>query len=128
MVAELELSSAQVQHIEKTFLDYRLQLIDLRADLEREEARLEPIIEADEVDLARAGGQIEKVIAARGKLEKTNTMMLLTIRKSLTVAQWNKLREIEQRHRMSPPPLGPPRPEGTPPPPKPHRELPRRGS
>src|ERR1700741_2326849 len=40
VVKELQLTDAQVKQIEQTFLDYRLKLIDLRADVERQETKL----------------------------------------------------------------------------------------
>jgi protein CpxP len=101
VVAKLQLSDAQIKQIEDTFLDYRLKLIDLHAEVERQETRLQPLIEADRPDEAKVSAQIDLVIAARGKLEKANTMMMLAIRKVLTVEQWKKLQAMQQeRHRM----------------------------
>lgn len=130
VVAKLQLSDAQIKQIEDTFLDHRLKLIDLHAEVERQEARLQPLIEADQPDEAKVGAQIDLLIAARGKLEKANTMMMLAIRKVLTVEQWKKLQSIEQeRHRTQfpgarrpePPqsPRGPHPPEAPAPPPEP---------
>ena len=100
VVAKLQLSDAQIKQIEDTFLDYRLKLIDLHAEVERQEARLQPLIEADQPDEAKVSAQIDLVIAARGKLEKTNTMMMLAIRKVLTVEQWKKLQAIQQERQQ----------------------------
>ena len=118
IVAQLQLSSAQIKQIEDTFLDYRLKLIDLHAEVERQEARLQPLIEADQPDEAKVSAQIDLVIAARGKLEKTNTMMMLAIRKVLSVEQWKKLQSIQQeRHRTRfPGGFGPEPPESMRPP------------
>ena len=101
VVEQLKLADAQIKQIEDTFLDYRLKLIDLHAEVERQEARLQPLIEADQPDEAKVSAQIDLVIAARGKLEKANTMMMLAIRKVLTVEQWKKLQAIQQE-RMRP--------------------------
>lgn len=101
IVAQLQLGDAQIKQIEDTFLDYRLKLIDLHAEVERQEARLQPLIEADQPDEAKVSAQIDLVIAARGKLEKANTMMMLAIRRVLNVEQWKKLQTIQQeRDRM----------------------------
>lgn len=101
IVAQLQLSDAQIKQIEDTFLEFRLKLIDLHAEVERQEARLQPLIEADQPDEAKVSAQIDLVIAARGKLEKANTMMMLAIRKQLSVEQWKKLQAIQQeRERM----------------------------
>ena len=97
VVKELQLSDAQVKQIEQTFLDYRLKLIDLRADVERQETKLQPLLEADQPNEQQVGSQVDAVVAARGKLEKTNTMMMLAIRRVLSVEQWKKLQAIEHR-------------------------------
>jgi Spy/CpxP family protein refolding chaperone len=116
---ELQLAPAQINQIEQTFLEQRLKLIDLRAELEKEETRLQPLIEADQPDEAKVSAQIDQVLAARGRLEKANAIMMLSIRRVLTVEQWKKLQAIQQeRERMHPMPFGPGqpvRPLGAPP-------------
>jgi Spy/CpxP family protein refolding chaperone len=97
VVKELQLSDAQVKQIEQTFLDYRLKLIDLRADVERQETKLQPLLEADQPNEQQVSSQVDAVVAARGRLEKTNTMMMLAIRRVLTVDQWKKLQNVEHR-------------------------------
>ncbi len=94
-VRELGLSEAQINQIEQTFLEQRLKLIDLHAELEKQEARLQPLIEADQPDEAKVSAQIDQVLAARGRLEKANAMMMLAIRRVLTVEQWKKLQAIQ---------------------------------
>jgi len=98
VVKELQLTDAQVKQIEQTFLDYRLKLIDLRADVERQETKLQPLLEADQPNEQQVSSQVDAVVAARGKLEKTNTMMMLAIRRVLSVDQWKMLQAIHHRH------------------------------
>jgi len=98
VVKELQLTDDQVKQIGQTFLDYRLKLIDLRADLERQETKLQPLLEADQPNEQQVSSQVDAVVAARGKLEKTNTMMMLAIRRVLSVDQWKKLKAIQHRH------------------------------
>jgi protein CpxP len=115
VVAQLQLSDAQIKQIEETFLEHRLRLIDLHADVERQEAKLQPLVEADQPDEAKVGAQVELLVAARGKLEKANIMMMLAIRKQLTVEQWKKLQTLQQQRMRTPRgrgPDGPPPPEG----------------
>jgi Spy/CpxP family protein refolding chaperone len=126
IVRELQLTEAQSNQVEQTFLEHRLKLIDLRAELEKQEARLQPLIEADQPDEAKINTQIDQVLAARGRLEKANAMMMLAIRRVLTVEQWKKLQAIQQErermhHRMMGQPLGP-APPGRPTPPSPPEE------
>ncbi len=119
VVQKLQLSEAQINQLEQTFLDHRLKLIDLRADVERQEARLQPMIEADQIDEAKAVAQIDAVLAARAKLEKQNTMLMLSIRRVLSVEQWKKLQFMHQERervwferRLEPGEHGPMAPEG----------------
>lgn len=113
IASSLKLSQQQITQIEQTFQETRLKLIDLRADVARQEALLEPLIETDQLDEAKIGAQIDAVLAARGKLEKTNVMMMLAFRKVLTTEQWKKLDEFKER--------GPRTPAAAPRPPQPPR-------
>ncbi len=120
IVRELGLSEAQTNQIEQVFFEQRLKLIDLRAELERQETRLQPLIEADQPEEAKVSAQIDQVLAARGRLEKANAMMMLAIRRVLSVEQWKKLQSLQEKHdhhffRNAPPaPFAPPLP-GVPP-------------
>ena len=93
LMRKLGVSDEQVQRIEKIFQDHRLELIDLHAALEKQEAILDPLIEADQPDESQVIAQIDKVAQARANLEKSNAQMLLAIRRVLTVDQWKKLRD-----------------------------------
>ena len=105
MVQKVGLSEDQVQRMEKIFQDYRLKLIDQHAALQKEEVGMEPLIEADQPDEAKIVAQIDRVANARAALEKSNALMMLGIRKVMTVEQWKKLQELTP---PPPPPLPPP--------------------
>jgi Spy/CpxP family protein refolding chaperone len=94
LMKRLGVSDEQIQKIEKIFQDHRLQLIDLHAALEKQEAILEPLVEADQPEEAQVVAQIDKVAQARANLEKSDALMLLAIRRVLTVDQWKKLRDM----------------------------------
>ena len=95
IVSKLQLSEEQVKKISQTFLDHKLKLIDLQAELEKQELRLQPLLDADHPDEGKVSAQIDLITAARGRLEKENAMMMLAIRSELTVEQWKKLKAIE---------------------------------
>lgn len=95
VVSKLQLSEEQVRKISQTFLDHKLKLIDLQADLEKQELRLQPLMDIDQPDESKVGAQIDLITAARGKLEKENAMMMLDIRRWLSVEQWKKLKSLE---------------------------------
>lgn len=95
MVQKIGVSDAQVQQMENIFQENRIKLIDLKAGLEKQEARLEPLMQADNPDEGQIAGQIDKVAAARAELEKANALMLVSIRRVLTLDQWKKLQTLQ---------------------------------
>ena len=95
IVAKLQLNNEQVRKISQTFLDHKLKLIDLQADLDKQELRLQPLLDVDQPDESKVGTQIDAITAARGRLEKENAMMMLDIRRWLSVEQWKKLKSLE---------------------------------
>ncbi|MFZ0960990.1 MAG: periplasmic heavy metal sensor [Terriglobia bacterium] len=95
IVRKLNLTDEQVKRISQTFLDHKLKLIDLQADLDKQELRLQPLMDIDQPDESKVGAQIDLITAARGKLEKENAMMMLDIRRWLSVDQWKKLKSLD---------------------------------
>jgi Spy/CpxP family protein refolding chaperone len=92
VVQKLGLTAEQTKKMDDIFQQSRLQLIDLRADVEKQEVMLEPLLSASTLDSAKAMSQIDKVADARANLEKADAKMLLGIRSVLTPDQWTKLR------------------------------------
>jgi Spy/CpxP family protein refolding chaperone len=92
VVQRLTLTPDQVTRMDAIFQKSRIDLIDLKANLEKQEVMLEPLIGANPPDTAKASLQIDKVADARANLEKANAKMLLSIRAVLTPDQWTKLR------------------------------------
>ena len=92
VVQRLTLTPDQVKRMDSIFQESRLQLIDLRANVEKQEVMLEPLLSANPLDTAKAQAQIDKVADARADLEKANAKMLLGIRAVLTPDQWTRLR------------------------------------
>jgi Spy/CpxP family protein refolding chaperone len=91
VVQRLALRPEQTKKMEGIFEQSRLQLIDLKANVEKQNALLEPLLSANPPDTIKAMAQIDKVAQARAELEKTNARMLLGIRVVLTPDQWTKL-------------------------------------
>jgi Spy/CpxP family protein refolding chaperone len=108
----LGLTEDQQKKMDDIFQQNRVRLIDLNASLQKEEAIMEPLVEADQPDESKILAQIDKVAQARAELEKANARMLLGIRRVLNQDQWKKLQE-EQRERETQAPR-PPRPARVP--------------
>ncbi len=98
LVQRLGLTADQQKRIDALFQQNRLKLIDLSAALQKEEAILEPLLEADRPDEAQVLTQIDRIAQARAELEKANARMLLGFRSVLTLDQWKKL-QMEDRGR-----------------------------
>ena len=98
-VAKLQLTDDQAKKIETAFLNHRLKLVDLRADLEKQELQLHPLLDADQPDEPKVAAQIDQITMARGRLEKEHAMMMLGIRRVLTVDQWKKLQTLKDERR-----------------------------
>jgi Spy/CpxP family protein refolding chaperone len=91
VVELLALTPDQTKRMDDIFQQSRLQLIDLKATVEKQQVMLEPMLSANPLDMAKASAQIDKVAQSRAELEKANAKMLLSIRAVLTPDQWTKL-------------------------------------
>jgi Spy/CpxP family protein refolding chaperone len=109
VVQRLALTPEQTKKMDDIFQQSRLQLIDLHADVERQEVLLEPLLSASTLDSAKASAQIDKVADARANLEKADAKMLLGIRGVLTPDQWTKLHSHSADAGAA---VGPPAPGG----------------
>jgi len=93
-VKQLGLSDGQATQIEQAFTDSKMRLIDMVATLQKEELRLDTLINADQPNENQVQNQVDKVVQARGALEKEHAMMMLNIRRLLTTEQWKKLQSM----------------------------------
>jgi protein CpxP len=94
VVSQVGISDGQAQQIEQIFVDHRMKLIDWMADLQKQELKLETALNAESPDEGQVSFQVDQVVAARGKLEKENALMMLNIRRVLSPDQWKKLQSI----------------------------------
>ena len=90
-ITALSLTPEQQKRMDDVVQQSRIKLIDVTATLDKEEAILEPLIQADRLDENKVALQLDKVADARAELEKANARMLLGIRQVLTTEQWTKL-------------------------------------
>jgi periplasmic protein CpxP/Spy len=109
MAKKLDMTADQIKKMDDIFQQVRFKLIDLNGNLRKEEATLDPLMQAERPDDAKLLPQIDRVANARAELEKANARLLLSIRHVLTPEQWKKLQSEDMR---------PPRPDGQGPPPK----------
>jgi Spy/CpxP family protein refolding chaperone len=91
LVTKLGLTDAQRSRIENTFEAHRQNLTSSKDSLEKEEAQLAKLLEAESIDRGNVFSQINRVIQARGEMERVNATMTLEMREQLTRAQWTQL-------------------------------------
>jgi Spy/CpxP family protein refolding chaperone len=99
LIQKLNLTPDQQKHMDDILQQSRLQLIDLRANVEKQEVLMEPMLAANPPDTNKILAQIDHTAQARAELEKANAKMLLGIRNVLTPDQWTKLQAERQEHR-----------------------------
>lgn len=117
IIQKLTLTADQQKRMDDIFQQSRLQLIDLKANVEKQEVMLEPMLSANPPDTNKVLAQIDHVASARAELEKANARMLLGIRGVLSADQWTKLQAEERDNRrfmfkFQPGPGGPGMPKG----------------
>ena len=117
IIQKLSITPDQQKRMDDIFQQSRLQLIDLKANVERQEVLLEPMLAANPPDTNKVLAQIDRAAQARAELEKANARMLLGIRTVLTPDQWTKLQAEERGNRRMmfrdrPRPEGPGAPGG----------------
>ncbi|SFS08915.1 protein refolding chaperone Spy/CpxP family [Granulicella pectinivorans] len=102
LATRIGLTADQTKKMDDIFLQARIKLIHMKASLEEEELLLEPLINANPPDSAKALAQIGRIADTRADLEKANAGMLLSIRAVLTPDQWTKLHEHSEREHRGP--------------------------
>ena len=126
IVKKLQLSDSQITQLDQIFLDHRMRLIDDGADMEKQDLKLQTLLDADVPNEGQINTQVDQVLDARGKLEREFTSMNLDLRKVLSLPQWRQLKSIRGGaggfgdrifFRKALPPLAPGNPETMPLPP-----------
>jgi Spy/CpxP family protein refolding chaperone len=99
LIQKLALTPDQQKRMDDILQQSRLQLVDLRANVEKQELLMGPMLAANPPDTNKVLAQIDHTAQARAELEKANAKMLLGIRNVLTPDQWSKLQTEERDNR-----------------------------
>ncbi len=94
----LKLTDEQKKQFDDILLAHREKLIDLRANVEKAELALAPLISDDKPNETGILAQIDKVAQARAELEKANARYLLAVRSKLTPEQWKQVEAFRINH------------------------------
>jgi len=98
IVERLKLTEDQRKAMDDIFQKHREKLVDLRANVEKAEIEMEPLVKADQPNESAVMGQIDKVAQARAELEKANARFLFALRAKLTPEQWKQVQDFRQNH------------------------------
>jgi Spy/CpxP family protein refolding chaperone len=94
IATKLQLTDAQVTQLNQVFFDHKMRLIDYGADMEKQDLKLQNLLDADQPNESQVSAQVDQVLAARGKLEREFTMLSLNLRKVLSLDQWRQLKTM----------------------------------
>ena len=98
IVDALKLTDDQRKAMDDILQQHLETLVDLRANAEKAELALRPLINADALDESRILAQIDQVAQARAELFKANARFLLAIRTKLTPDQWKQIQQFRDEH------------------------------
>jgi len=98
IIEKLKLTDDQRKAMDEIFQQHREKLVDLRANVEKAEIEMEPLVRADQPNESAVMAQIDKVAQARAELEKANARFLFELRAKLTPDQWKQVQEFRQNH------------------------------
>ena len=98
IVEKLKLTDDQRKAMDDIFQKHREKLIDLRANVEKAEVSMEPLVKADQPNESAVMSQIDKVAQARAELDKANARFLFALRAKLTPDQWKQVQDFRQNH------------------------------
>jgi Spy/CpxP family protein refolding chaperone len=91
LMQRLGITDDQKSKIERTFENHRQTIVSTTDQLEKEEAVLARLLDADPVDRNAVLTQIDRVTQARSEMERAAAVMTLEMRGSLTRSQWEQL-------------------------------------
>jgi len=98
IVEKLKLTDDQRKAMDGILQQHREKLIDLRANVDKAELGMEPMMGQDQPNEAAVMSQIDKIAQARAELEKANARFLFALRAKLTPEQWKQVQEFRASH------------------------------
>jgi Spy/CpxP family protein refolding chaperone len=97
VVSELGLTDDQKTKIGRAFDNHSRAIVNNSGLLEKEEMQLARLLEAESIDHSSVSSQTNRVIQARGEVERETAAMTLEMREQLTRTQWMKLQVMEEQ-------------------------------
>ena len=95
--SKLQLGDDQLTRLDQIFFEHRMKLIDYTADMEKQDLKLQALLDADVPNDGQVQSQVDQVLTARGRVEREYTLMNLDLRKVLSLDQWHQLKAIREK-------------------------------
>ena len=124
---DIHLSEDQREKVREIQRKYRDRMIDLRAAVEKAEARLRDLYEMETIDPEEAQRVIDELVKNRSEMTRALAEMSLELRQVITLEQWRELQEKVRRireRRWNRPGYRRPQHPGQPPAPRPPAQPP----
>lgn len=99
IASQIGLTAEQSDRIEKIFVKTRPRLIDLKADLEKNQLELQAAMDDRNADRRDVEKKLDAVENARKNLQKARVLMILDIKQVLRPEQWERLLQMQQERR-----------------------------
>lgn len=97
IVRVLNLNEEQQDRLENISDTARIELIDLRGEVEKQSITLRMAIDRPQLDRDAIRQAAQKLNDARGRQFQRELMMLVDMRAVLTDVQWNRMRNVLER-------------------------------
>lgn len=107
VAAQIGMTPDQVHRIADTYLQGTLKLIQLDANLQMEEAKLEPMLGATPLDTNATLAQIERIADDKAAIDKADARLAFALRATLTPEQLAKMQASRAHHAMQHEAYGP---------------------
>jgi Spy/CpxP family protein refolding chaperone len=98
LAKHLNMTEVQITQLEKIWQDARLKNIDLRAEAQKQQALLQPLIESETPDESKILQQMDRVSASHSALAKSAVSEHLAMQKVLTPEQVKQLKAFHAAH------------------------------
>ncbi len=100
MKDKLELNDKQTEQLENMAVDFRIQQIDLRAEIQKEKVLMRYLMRNDDAAEKEVFDKIDKIAGLKADSKKLRFSQRKAVQNILTDEQSEKLQELRKKHRF----------------------------
>ena len=94
VIRNLGLQRDQIERIEAIFRQNAKTMIDLKAEVEKNQVDLGILMDVETPDKDKVLTQVDQLESARARMSRMMTSMLVDVRRIITLEQWRKLQTM----------------------------------